>query len=1100
MRPSFWHLLRPIALVHLTSGLLSTSSAQGPSISVSSLLVENKLTPIGIDVNPRFSWITTSSARAVSQLGYQLKVSAAEAGDSDVWDSGEVTSALPYLAEYAGPPLHSDTQYFWSVTVLTNVGSSSASSTFTTGILKQEDWSPSVWIGKNDSATSPSSFPPIPSITSSQWIWAAEPDLSQVPAGDVAFRRAFAVPEGKTALSATIVITVDDLYSIFVNGVPIGNAPEEPDAWKMATVYRVMLNSTMNLFAIRATNVGPAANAAGVLVAISILYSDGSTDSLLSDTTWKADKTVPAGFELPSTDDSQWAIAVSLGTYGVAPWNTQLLGFSDPLGEHPAPLLRKSFTIAQEVVYARLYYSVGGFASISLNGAPASDYLLSPGFTKYNSQVQYVGLDVSALLKQGENVLAVELGRSYYGISQEAISWWDWTQSPWHGEPALRSILSIGFADGTKSRIVSDSSWKFAEGPTRLDDIYGGENYDASYIIPGYDKPGFDDASWHAVQVSRGPTGVLVNARQPPTRLTASLRPVSITEPVPGIFVAAFERVVAGWAKITATGPAKTLLTINFGEKLNPDGTVIYLDVAHNFVNNWQTDRFWLAGTGVPETFEPKYSYKGFQYIQIQGWPGSLPPTEDDIICQVVHDDFAPYGGFESSSELLNKLHQAVLYTLLNNVHSFPTDCPTFEKKGWSGDAMLGAEMYLANFDSSELLAKYVRDLDETRINGTGQPDVIAPDDARGSSQSPCLGCPNQPAPTWHSALILIPAWLYSYRGDKRVLSDHYASMKDYIEFELRRSPGGIASSWLGDWVTPETSPQGGNPPEDSRVPATAFLYRMLDTMHDIANVLGNSADAELFAAQAATVKTAFNDAFFNQAAGHYIGSGDSGYRQGHNLLALAFNLTPNNATAIGVADSVASDVLSRGTHLNTGALSTKHLLPLLTSYGHVDTAFALAEQTTFPSWGFWIQNGATTTWEHWSAEARSHDHYFLGTYDDWLFQYVLGIQSTATAFQSVTIAPAFTGHLTSASGWRLTPFGNLTVSWKNADGSISLDLRIPVGVTATVSFTTGAVSRVFESGEELKGTSRGMTVLDSRPGEPLRLSVRSGKYSFIGK
>lgn len=229
----------------------------------------------------------------------------------------------------------------------------------------------------------------------------------------------------------------------------------------------------------------------------------------------------------------------------------------------------------------------------------------------------------------------------------------------------------------------------------------------ASYIIPGFDKPGLDDSSWVSAKVVTGPNGVLVNQGQPPTRVIETLTPVSISEPVKGIFVAEFERVVAGWVRLSVAGPAKTLITVHFGEKLNDDGTVIYEDLQHYYANNFQTDRFWLAGTGQEETFEPKFSYKGYQYVQLEGWPASSTPTADNISGKVVHDDLAPHGGFESSNDLLNKLHKASVYTLLNNVHSIPEDCPTFEKNGWSGDAMLSTVGKLLNLEFFALIARY---------------------------------------------------------------------------------------------------------------------------------------------------------------------------------------------------------------------------------------------------------------------------------------------------------------------------------------------------------------------------------------------------------
>ncbi|KAJ7256353.1 bacterial alpha-L-rhamnosidase-domain-containing protein [Mycena rebaudengoi] len=1161
----------------LLAGFYGLVNAQ---VSVTSLQVENKISPIGIDVIPRFSWITTSSTRGASQTAYQLKVSTTAAGASDVWDSGLVSSSIPYLVQYAGPALKSDTKYFWTVAVTTTAGSSSASSSFTTGMLTQQDWSPSVWIGKDASvisaglssafnaaswiwtaesappnspagdrafrftftspsgktaksavvvvtaddrfslfvngvlagsspnttdiwkvaqifrvslsasgnlfavratnlpdvatggagpaglimaaqvtftdgttsffssdatwrgtATIPTNFqsptlddsswaravslgkysvapwgtsvviaaptPSVPSLTKSNWIWSAA--AASAPPGDVAFRKTFTAAAGKAPASATIIMTVDDRFTLYLNGVLVGASPNEADVWRSAQQFHVTLNSATNLFAVRATNIADVSTGgpspAGFLAAISILYTDGSSETVISDTTWKATTNIPTGFELPSTSDASWASAASLGVYGVAPWNTDV-SVSDPLGEHPAPLLRKSFTISKDVASARLFYSAGGYAA-----------------------TQYVGLDVASRLVRGENVISAEMGRSHYGVTQGSV--WNWAGAPWRGEPALRSILSITFTDGTQSRIVSDSSWKVIEGPTRLDDIFGGENFDASFIVPGYDKAGFDDSSWNAALVTTGPAGVLVNARQPPTKIIGSMAPVSI-KAVQGSYVVAFPRVVAGWAKITVTGPAKTLITVHFGEKLNSDGTVQYQDTQHYYSNNFQTDRFWLAGTGAPETFEPKFSYKGYQYVQLFGWPGAAP-TAANIVGQIVHDDLAPRGGFQSSNDLLNKLHIASVLTMLNNIAPHLRKMDGAETR-WFLQTYLNPvqEMFLTNLDSTDLLAKYVRDLQDT-LNG-GPPAVIGPDSGWGA---------NNQAPTWQHMFN--------------------SNCEDHPTTSRRR-----------DWET------------------GLHHYTMFDTMSTIATVLGNAADATSFANQAAAIKTAFNNQFLDRATGHYIGQGDSGYRQSHNLLALAFGLVPN-ATQAQIPREPSKH---RSAEYEANS-------PVLSAHGHADTAFAVATQTTFPSWGFWIANGATTMWEHYSVEARSHDHMFLGTFEDWLYKYVLGIQSTSVAFQTVSIKPAFvnSGSLTSASGWMLTPYGNLTVSWANINGAANINVGVPLGVTANIQFSAKEVSEggtALKAGTMLKD-GRGVTVA-SQAGEDVIVSVDSGQYSFVAK
>ncbi|KAG5653242.1 hypothetical protein H0H81_001499 [Sphagnurus paluster] len=1255
----------PLNIALILTKIIGLQAAQ---ITISNLQVENKASPVGIDVKPRFSWTITSEHRAAVQTSYQLLVSKLKAGGSDVWNSGIVSSKKPYLIEYSGPGLASDTRYFWTVNLVTTAGAGSASSDFTTGFLSASDWNPSVWIGKpavgqaipdalstsfraaswiwtsesgapnapagerafrktytspngktaisalilitaddqfslyvngnlvGSSPTTPdvwktslkftvsmngpsnlfavrainlpdisnggngpagllasiqitfsdgtttiissdaswrsikaipanfqsptiddsswtlatvlapygsgpwgagvalpsSDVTPTISLTESTWIWSSESTLPSAPAQPRAFRKTFPTPNGKTLKSAFIILTVDDGFDLYVNGALIGSSPNQLDVWRSAqrfTVPLIGLSSTSTLFAIKATNLPDVTNGgpspAGLLAAIQITYTDGTSTTLSSDSTWKVNKNIPVGFELPSTDDSSWSSATAIGKFGVAPWGTQV-SISDSLGEHPAPLLRKEFSVAKAISFARLYYAVGGYASITLNGLPISDFVLTPGFTKYDIQTQYVVVDVTSKLKVGANAIGVELGRSHYAVTQGSV--WSWNAAPWRAEPALRSVLSIGYTDGTTAKVTSDATWQSIEGPTRLDDIFGGENYDASYLKPGFDTVGFSASGWANAQVVTGPKGVLVRQRQPPTRVIQSMKPVSITQPVKGIYVVAFERVVAGWAKITVTGPAKTLITIHFGEKLKSDGTVVYEDNSHYYANNFQTDRFWLAGTGGPEVFEPKFSYKGYQYVQLEGWPGTSAPTAANIVGQVVHDDLPPRGGFESSSDLLNKMHKAAVYTMLNNVHSIPEDCPTYEKNGWSGDAMLGTEMFLTNFGAEDLLAKYVRDLAESRPNGSGPPAVIAPDSNWGA---------NNQAPPWHflsSAFILTPWWLYQYRGDRRVLEDHYDSMKNYVTFELSRSPNNIASTGLGDWVSPETDPAGGNAPEDGRISATAYLYKMLTTMNQIAVVLGRSADATTFSNQATNVKNAFNNAFLSKATGYYAGVGDSGYRQTHNLLALAFDLAPNTTSAQTVADSISRDVVARGNHLNTGALGTKYILPILTQYNHADTAIAVAQQTSFPSWGFWFANGANTMWEHWALASRSRDHLFLGTFEDWLYKHLAGIQLSSTAFETVTIAPSLTGYLAYTRAWTSTPFGNLTVDWANNAGSVRLDVGVPVGVNATVAIPASNVAQVLESGKQL--ATQGIKVLGS-DNESVRVIVPSGKYSF---
>lgn len=331
------------------------------------------------------------------------------------------------------------------------------------------------------------------------------------------------------------------------------------------------------------------------------------------------------------------------------------------------------------------------------------------------------------------------------------------------------------------------------------------------------------------------------------------------------------------------------------------------------------------------------------------------------------------------------------------------------------------------------------------------------------------------------------------------MLAECYDGMKRYVDLEFDRSQGGIVpDARLGDWVSPEASPAGGNAPEDLRVSATAFLYSMTLFMRRSAGFLGRAADVEHFARNGATIKAAFNDTFLDTGAGYYRGDGDRGYRQTHNVLAVQFELVPDAATRGRVVDSIVADVRAKGTTLNTGVLGTKWLLPVLTRHGYADVAYELAVQTGYPSWGYLIEHGATSMWEHWSLEARSYGHYFLGTVDDWFYQHVAGIQASPdTGYRDLTIAPAVTEHLDRARASVRTPYGTVASEWRRVGGRLRLSVTVPVGSTATVRLPARDPDAVTERGRPVRH-AEGVREVSAEDGVVV-LRVGSGRYTFVG-
>jgi hypothetical protein len=914
------------------------------------------------------------------------------------------------------------------------------------------------------------------------WIWTSEASTSQAPGEPRAFRIVKPTPADKTATSADILITADDSFALTVNGAPVGATEGAVNEWQQSHLYEVDLNGASNVFAVRTTN--GAGSAAGLIAKIRIHYSDATSTIFTTGTDWKSSKVITPGFEQPAFDDSEWAPAVVQANYGSGPWGS---GVRAPVPTpNAAPLLRKEFAVDGDVETATLFLAAGGYADVTLNGEAISDDVLSPGFTDYDDTVQYVATDLTDQLAQGDNAIGMELGRGFYGMTGSNV--WNWQSPPWHDEPVVRAVLKITYANGDTETIVTDDSWTIRDGPTRFDDLYGGELFDANRVQEGFDTVGFDAATWDAASEVRGPKGVLVNQRQQPIRVTESLPATSIVEPVDGTYVVKFPRMLAGWVEITAQGDAGTTIRAQYGEKLRSSGLVNF-DNNGGFGSGFQTDRLVLAGTGAPESWEAKFSYKGFQYIQVTGWPAGSEPTLASFTAKAVHTDAAETGTFESASDIMNRTHTAVVDTLKNNIHGIPTDTPMFEKNGWTGDAAIGAEMFLMNLDTHELFAKWLRDLNESR-DAEGAPMVIAPSSAGWGEWGV--------NPPWHSAYILIPRWLYQYGNDDRVMTEYYEGMKGYIDLEFGRSNNGLVTNpRLGDWVSPEASPAGGNAPEDTKVSATAYLYTMLVAMSETAAYLGHDADAAEFAANAATTKATFNATFFKADKGYYVGAGDSGYRQTHNVLALAFGLAPSAEAAESTAASIVADIRAKGNHLNTGVLGTKYLLPVLTQYGYEDVAYTLATQTTYPSWGYIVENGGTSMWEHWSLQARSLGHYFLGTVDDWFYHSVAGINASPTAgYREITIAPAVTKQLEWAKGSTESPFGTVATDWSTANGRLSLAVDIPVGTTATVRIPAKNAWAISEGGLPLESVE-GVTDVTT-DGDDVLVSIGSGHYSFV--
>ena len=771
-------------------------------------------------------------------------------------------------------------------------------------------------------------------------------------------------------------------------------------------------------------------------------------------------------------EPSSWSHAAFFETGLLAPsgWQGKWIGWNQELGADgeavkknpsqpragfPVPLLRREFEVTRRIASARMYICGLGLYNLRINGRPVNDSVLNPAQTQYGKTDLYATYDVSKLIKKGANCVGVELGRGFFDIQEQTP--WDWNKAPWVGSPRMLCQLNIRYQDGTRDSVVSDSSWKLCtNGPTRYDSIYWGETYDARQEKPGWNLPGYDNKEFQDADVLPAPLGRLRSQMLPLMRIVETRRPVKVSQPKPNCYVFDVGLVTAGWATFTAACPAGTKITIRYAERLDSDGTVNRWGL--NISNDpCQTDVYIFKGEG-RESWEPSFSYRGFKYVEISGCPVSL--STNDVEIEVVHSDVETIGTFNCSNPLFNQLHENTVRTILNGLHGIPTE-PTYEKSGWMGDANVILETALYNFDMTRFLEKWVDDMRDSMADNGLMP-IIVPTGGWGMGHSP----------EWNSAYVFAPWHLCQYCGDQQLFRRQYPNLKEYCDHEIKELKDDISNSILNDWASPGADPHGSKPgrgcaaPEGGTLTGTAYTYRALQIMASIAQATGNHQDAERYTAVCENIQNAFNRRFLDPEKDYYHTEIPAGYRQTSTILPLEWNLAPESKRDALLKNLVA-DIKSKDDHLDTGVLGTKYILPVLTDAGYGSVAYAIANQKTYPSLGWWAaKRGATTMWETWEETCRSNDHCFFGTVDEWFYKYLAGIRSGSDGFKTITIRPYILGDLTNVCASINSVRGIVASSWNlKAKKSLTLKVTIPAGCLANVYVPALSASVVKEGG-----------------------------------
>jgi len=750
----------------------------------------------------------------------------------------------------------------------------------------------------------------------------------------------------------------------------------------------------------------------------------------------------------------------------------------------PLPLLRREFKLDGKVKQARAYVIGLGYFELSANGQKVGDHLLDPGYTRYDRRILYVSHDITTALRNGENVVGLMLGNGWFNVPTKAA--WGFDQAPWRQTPRLLMEIRIEMADGRVMTISSDENWKTSDSPITFSSIYGGENYDARLEQPGWDKPGFDDRSWQPALPVDAPKGRVVAQAIYPIRVDRLVKPISVSQPAPGVCVFDAGQNLTGDAEICLSGAAGTTVTLRYGERLGTDGRVDQSGIGVHVLRfgqdqQFQTDRYTLKGHGL-ERWHSRFNYNGFRYVEVTGAPSPL--TADNLTIRCFHSAVPEVGSFTCSNPLLNKIWENGRWSYLSNLFGIPTDCPHREKNGWTGDAQFACEQGLFYADGITVYEKWMNDIADEQLPNGMLPGICP--------SNGTWGYMRYGGPSWDSAFLLIPWYLYEYYGDSTALRVHYPEYLLYLNYLTSRARNRIVDVGLPDWSTWKTE-------TPAAVTDTAYYYRDARIIAAVARMLGKSQDAAAADNIADEIRTAFNKEFYHPETGDYsVGSQTA-------LGCALYQDMVEPANESKVLDRLVSNItgqVNQG-HLDFGFLGAKYVLNTLTDHGRADVAYGIVSQKTQPGWGWQVGQGATTLWEDWEGSA-SLNHTFFGDVNAWMMKTVAGVNPDPAnpGFKHILIRPDPVGDLTWARGSYDSIRGRIESEWHKESGRFRLTITIPANTSATVYLPANAADLIQESGKPL-AEAQGVKLIQGVggviPDEPRSSTGRQGNLPTPG-
>lgn len=973
------------------------------------LRCEYAVNPLAIDVEaPRLSWEVQDSRRGAYQSACEIQ---AARGATDLvsetnllWNTGKLDSMQSIHVPYAGTEPGAGQRVFWRVRTWDGAGAVSPWSEvafWQRGLKRAEDWK-ARWITLDEKREGPA---PI----FGDWIW--HPVLTDEEDTRY-FRTIVELPEGAVVQSAQLWGAANNEFYCHVNGQYAGGC----DEWKAveSKEFGALLKPGKNIFAIRGVH---DRLAAGFTFGARITLADGRVIEVHSGADWRSSDEKAEGWQAVDFDDSAWVPAKIMGHYGEAPYEAA----GDRLPSRSIAF-RKDFEARGDIVRANVFASGLGVYQLFLNGQRVGHDELAPGWTHFKKHVLYQAYDVTDLVREGGNALGMLLGNGWWGGCM-AGAWKDGN---------LRGIvqLEITYANGETDTLVTDESWQGTESPILSDSIYNGEVHDARLEMPGWSGPGFDASTWRNAGLSDQPVDTLTAHIGPGIEVMEEITPASVTELKPGVFIFDFGQNAAGRARLKVRGEAGTQVQIRHAEVLNPDGT-LQTEILRGAKC---TDTYILKG-GDEEVWEPAFTYRGFRYAEITGYPGT--PTKDALTFRVMHANTPQIGEFTCSEDIINRVQKNIVWGARSNFYSVPTDCPQRDERlGWTGDMQLFLPSAAMNFDIAGYMAKWMQDIVDSRNADGSIPDV-----------APALSAAPG-APGWSDVVVTLPWSMLRYYGDTRIVEESAEAMEGHLAFMRGMAKDGLFSRGrYGDWVALEDTPR------DSLAGAYQFLSTRRLAL--IARDLRNSKFEPLLF-ESMRLAERYNARYFDPATGEYQGGSQTA-----QVVPLAFGITPEDQRA-AVAAKLSEKILARNNHLATGFIGSAYLMPALSDNGLGELAAILANNRTYPSWGYMAESGATTIWERWNSDTQeatksgmnSYNHFTFGSVSQWYFEYLLGIRPFDPGFKTIEIEPHVEA-ATWAKGSYHSMYGPIRCEWNRGE-KLTLTVEIPANTSAIIVIPAG--------------------------------------------